>query len=396
MLFFLSQFACTVPCPTCGTEFKPGATDSGKSEPQEPTQETEDTSSAQPSNEPSEPSSEIEEPSNEPIEERISCDILPTFIHPENVEFVEQGESMVFVASVNTETDLTGYSLRWENGDEQVIAQVNIDDGGLFQYSGADFSQDIGTTEVHARLITPDGICDQSVMENIIVCGETYTDDFSTQPVDWTLFGDATWNPGGWLEMTGPYQGRKGAVYNDLQSISNGVASIRFSITTGGGSNPGADGFSFTIIDVANPADLESLLSVAEGGGGLGYGMGGVYGDWVGDAITVEIDTWYNQLNSSEYHTDPTTENHIAITRNADPSDHLVWFEVPNVEDYQSHTIRVDILGNGLRVWYDGNSAIDQPVSFNFKGGHMFFTGSTGYYYNYHIFDDLEILHSCQ
>ena len=125
-----------------------------------------------------------------------------------------------------------------------------------------------------------------------------------------------------------------------LQSISNGVASIRFSITTGGGSSPGADGFSFTIIDVANPADLESLLSVAEGGGGLGYGMGGVYGDWVGDAIPVEIDPWYNQLNSSEYHTDPTTENHIAITRNADPSDHLVWFEVPNVEDYQSHTIR--------------------------------------------------------
>ena len=393
MIFILFNVSCTVNCPTCSDDMNITNKTKDSSQDQNDTQSPipHDTSTERPA-ESAEPSTEIEES----IEERISCDLFPTFIHPENVEFISQGQSMVFVVGINTDLDLTGYAVRWENEIEQVLGQSNIDEAGLFQFSGSDFSQLIGTTEVHARLISPDGICDQTAMEHIIVCGETYVDDFSSQPTDWTLFGDATWNSGGWLEMTGPYQGRKGAVYNSLQSISNGLASIRFSITTGGGSVPGADGFSFTIIDVANPADLENLLGVAEGGGGLGYGIGGAYGNWVGDAITVEIDTWYNQLNNSEYHTDPTSENHIAITRSGDPSDHLVWFEVPNVEDYQSHTIRVDILGNGIRVWYDGESAIDQPVSLNFKGGHMFFTGSTGYYYNYHVFDDLEILHSCQ
>ena len=196
--------------------------------------------------------------------------------------------------------------------------------------------------------------------------------------------------------MTGPYQGRKGAVYNDLQVISDGAASLRFTIKTGMGSEPGADGFSFTIVDVADPSELETLLGSAAAGGGLGYGFGGEYGSWIGDAITVEIDTWYNNGGGETEHVDPTQQNHIAVTQNADPANHLVWFEVPDVEDFQPHTIRVDIWGNTLRVWYDGEQVIDQGIVLNFKGGHMFFTGSTGYYYNYHIFDDLEILHQCQ
>jgi hypothetical protein len=31
-----------------------------------------------------------------------------------------------------------------------------------------------------------------------------------------------------------------------------------------------------------------------------------------------------------------------------------------------------------------------------FRGGYIFFSGSTGYYTNYHRFDDLNVVHTCQ
>ena len=74
----------------------------------------------------------------------------------------------------------------------------------------------------------------------------------------------------------------------------------------------------------------------------------------------------------------------------------MIWFETPTVEDYQPHPIRVDILNGAVRVFYDGSEVINQAVSVNFKGGQMFFSGSTGWATNYHVFDGLEILHECQ
>jgi hypothetical protein len=210
------------------------------------------------------------------------------------------------------------------------------------------------------------------------------------------LHGDAYWDAGGWLEMTGIDKGQKGQVSNSLDSISDGVVSIRFTLKTGGGINGGADGFAFTIIDVSNPSDLDSLMNDANPGGGLGYGLGGSHGSWVGDAVTVEIDTYKNEISQGHPHDEPTPQNHIAITKNADAGAHLAWYDVPNVEDFQPHSIRVDIYSGTLRVWYDGAEVINEAVTIGFKGGHMFFSGSTGWSTNYHIFDDLDIYHQCQ
>ena len=127
---------------------------------------------------------------------------------------------------------------------------------------------------------------------------------------------------------------------------------------------------------------------------------GGAYADadfvLTGNALTVEIDTWHNRQNNTERHTDPTNVNHIAITQNADAGDLLAWFEVPDVEDLQPHIVRVDLTGDLMRITYDGSIVIEQPVTFSFKGGYMFFSGSTGWATNYHRFDDLQILHDCQ
>ena len=118
--------------------------------------------------------------------------------------------------------------------------------------------------------------------------------------------------------------------------------------------------------------------------------------EWIGDAVTIEIDTWYNDFsNRGANLLDPTRQNHIALTRNANPGDHIVWHAVPNVEDLMPHTVRIDLLGNSIRITYDGTVVIEEPVQFAFKGGYMFFSGSTGWATNFHRFDALDILSNC-
>ena len=73
--------------------------------------------------------------------------------------------------------------------------------------------------------------------------------------------------------MTGNDNGQKGAVYNDIDAISSGLASIEFVMSTGGGRNGGADGFALTIIDILDASELQTLLEGASAGGGLGYGV---------------------------------------------------------------------------------------------------------------------------
>lgn len=344
----------------------------------------------------SEDSADPDTDTEEPAESRIECDVATTFVLPQDYEFYTLGSEVNATVQLDTLNSYTGYSIRWEDNSEMELAMTSVDTSGQTVYSGTNYSQQKGFVNLYARLITPDGICEDTIAKPITVCADQLTEDFTTQPANWTAHGDAYWDANGWMEMTGIAQGRKGAVYNIQDSISQGAASIRFTLRTGGGLNGGADGFAFTIIN-ANPNDLAGLLDLAWSGGGMAYGISGPYGSWSGNAITVEIDTWHNVYNgTNEVHTDPTNISHIAVTKNADPSNHIVWFEVPSVEDYQDHSIRVDIYAGKLRVFYDGTEVINQSVNINFKGGQMFFSGSTGWATNYHIFDDLDIVHDCQ
>ena len=96
----------------------------------------------------------------------------------------------------------------------------------------------------------------------ISVCEGYILEDFTTESTgNWATGGDAYWDPNGWVEMTGTGQGKKGAVYNKVESIASGTASIRFTIKTGNGMNGGADGFAFTIMNVGTVDDLETWIN---------------------------------------------------------------------------------------------------------------------------------------
>ena len=84
------------------------------------------------------------------------------------------------------------------------------------------------------------------------------------------------------------------------------------------------------------------------------------------------------------------------ITRNADPSQHIIWSTVPDIEDFQPHDVQVDITPEDMRIYYDGQEIAHQRKPASFNGGYLFLSGSTGWATNRHRVSDLEILHTCQ
>lgn len=245
---------------------------------------------------------------------------------------------------------------------------------------------------VLATLQDSNGVCSETVEQHVVVCDDAI--DNLSRSDDWVYLGDAYWSDLGWAELTHNAQASQGAVFNPNVHIPSGSVSIRFTVQTGNGIHNGADGLALTIIDVESPSELESLIESAPPGGGLGYGVGGPDGSWTGDALTIEIDTWPNVEAHENY--DPTEDNHIAITRNADPSQHLIWSAVPNIEDFQPHDVRVDITPEDMHIYYDGEEIAHQRKPTSFKGGYLFLSGSTGWATNRHRVSDLEILHGCQ
>ena len=65
-----------------------------------------------------------------------------------------------------------------------------------------------------------------------------------------------------------------------------------------------------------------------------------------GNAFHIEFDTWHNNFDGSQEHTDPLrdngtgTGNHIAITTNGNPGMHYIWEEV-SLEDNQWHQVEI-------------------------------------------------------
>lgn len=220
----------------------------------------------------------------------------------------------------------------------------------------------------------------------------------------WVIAGDAyrdSEGSNGWLELTGNENHKKGLIYNNLLKVYPGDTTIKVDIRTGQPGVPvdtGADGFAVTIFDAENIVSLEDYAGAVRTGGCLGYGVVGDHCrtgvDMEISAFHIEFDTWYNVESGIE---DPTTENHIAINLNGDPGGHLLWEEVVDLEDNEWHHIEVTTQGTKVTVEIDGNVIIDDDIEgFSFRGGYVFFSGSTGGSKNFHSIDNLEVVQECR
>ena len=337
--------------------------------------------------------------------ETISVEITA----PRDAFIGETGLDVVFSARV----DLGSYeaddvTVTWESDADGVIYEGTVDDEGLTEFTTSDLG--VG---IHSITVTVAAAEDVSVSDSVDIgiCGWLDAATFDEGlPEEWETYGDAVRDPRGWLEMTGSARDRAGAIANVGRSVASGDVRLRFRVSTGqcdaiGPCPPtgveGADGFALSIFEVPDVDTLEAVIAAAQAGGGLGYGIAGGWGSWTGDpveAFHIEFDTWYNIYNgSTEFHTDPTRENHIGITLNGNPGDHVAWAEAPTLEDNDWHDIEVNIEGTHVVVLMDGVTVIDEDVpGLVFKGGYVVFTGSTGWFYNFHRFDDLQVIEDCR
>jgi hypothetical protein len=302
---------------------------------------------------------------------------------------------------------LRGDAIDFSTFDLAIASSINGSLGIIHPDAAGAFSLPLvglrpGRHTLSVRAVALDGL-ERTASVVFGICPDDTVLDFTADldPAQWLVRGDTTRDPGGWLELTGLAQGRAGSIYYLGDTLAEGDVEINLRISTGACPTPGpcssfaegADGFAMNIWSVASVPELESILDIASNGGGLGYGVSGLYGDRVVDSFHIEFDTYYNR---NDIHTDPTSLPHIGITQNGDPENHLIYYEAASLENNEWHDITLSIQGSRVRVMYDGTMAIDQDVpGLSFKGGFLGFSGSTGYYYNYHRIDDLQIVQSC-
>ncbi|MCP4678992.1 MAG: hypothetical protein GY854_26580, partial [Deltaproteobacteria bacterium] len=317
---------------------------------------------------------------------------------PDYASEFEHGTPVTFVGIVGDDTyNPDELSVVWSSDVDGVLNQDAPTADGAVTMTTSTLSE--GYHTISLEITSPDN--EQNSATTIIgICtwGDPETFDADLTGSKWKIYGDAYWDTGGWLEMTGDFQNMQGAIFNVVDKVNPGDVSIAFLIATGPNTEFGADGFAMSVINAGDVAQLEQFIAAGRNGGGLGYGVSFDYGPMNIEAFHIEIDTWYNTDNGdTELHTDPTQDNHIGVTLNGNPEEHLLWAPVPNIEDLEWHEVIVEVEGINVRVSLDGTEMVNDNLEgwTGFRGGYIGFTGTTGFYTNYHRFDELRILQEC-
>lgn len=280
----------------------------------------------------------------------------------------------------------------WTSDKDGLLGTSKPDAAGVVKWTASKLSAGKHLIQLEAK--NPQGVAAADTVA-IGVCAWASPESFDTKldGAKWKIYGDAAWDPGGWLEMTGNAQSKFGKIWNIADHVQPGDVQISFKIQTGGGINGGADGFALSVIDTKTVAELEAILSKAGDGGCLGYGVSGDCGPLKISAFHLEIDTFQNKGDNN---TDPTSQNHIAVTLDGDATKHWLWAATPTIEDMQWHTVTVEVKLEVVRVTLDSVELFNQAIpGFKFRGGFIGFSGSTGWATNYHRFDELKILQQC-
>lgn len=283
-------------------------------------------------------------------------------------------------------------TVTWTSSVDGVLWQGPLGADGQTLVKGVVLSP--GAHQIALEVANPTGVSAQAAV-GVGVCSWQTPQSFDTQldGAKWQIFGDAYWDAGGWLEMTGNAQSKFGKIWNVAEVIKPGDVQISFDFQTGGGINGGADGFAMSVFEAENPAELQTILAATKDGGCLGYGVSGACGTLKVKGFHVEIDTFHNTGDPNQ---DPTWDNHIAVVLDGDASKHVLWKATPGIEDLQWHTVSVQVDGAKVTVKLDGNQLFSGVIpDFEFRGGYIGFSGSTGWASNWHRFDNLQILQQC-
>ena len=319
-------------------------------------------------------------------EDVLSVEIVPV------IDTIEFGTPHVVTAYV----DDPAYQLSatWISSLDGPLVTVTPDASGMVTFDTSSLSS--GWHDMTLDVANPAADrASETVPIAICECSDPETLSADITGAGWQIYGDAYWDPGGWLEMTDRKTFREGPIFYIEKKVPAGDLNIDFKIWTGGGTNSGADGFAVSITNVADLSGLTPIIQAANAGGCPGYGVAGsgvCDSNMVVDAFHIEFDTWHNGYPQN----DPTTDNHVAITLDGEPGVHYLWGAIPSIDDSEWHDVSVQVQGDAVLVTNDGLQAIKGDIpGLDFEGGFLGFSGTTGFATNYHRFDDLQIRDEC-
>ena len=252
-----------------------------------------------------------------------------------------------------------------------------------------------GWHEIHAQVTDGAGhVAAATLVIGVCIYPGPEPFDAGTTPAGWSFYGDATHATEGWVELTGPKQGRQGAVFQVAEKLEPGNIHLGFSFRIGEGLGGGAHGLALTVFNVPSVYELEATLAMAAGGGCLGFGVSGECGPMMVEAIHVEIDTHSNTGNPN---TDPTDSDHVAVLINGTMSPHIFWQPIPDINDGVWHTLEFILVGVHVTILLDGVTVIDGEAfqTFEFDGGFAGFSATTGLATDHHAVDDYWVKQNC-
>tara|TARA_Y100001954_G_scaffold238908_1_gene309399 strand:+ start:2022 stop:3302 length:1281 start_codon:yes stop_codon:yes gene_type:complete len=288
-----------------------------------------------------------------------------------------------------------------------------------------------GHHTIHAHVVDFDNTDNilATASVNIYVCANGDLLDFSAAIDDavWhTHIGDQNntssereiWHEDGYLELSNSVSNHTALVEKTRQfSPGNLHLAFRMSMgrcaepeTTCFGTQDVADGFAISIFSMDSAEDTIALINNhTRPGGGLGYMLMDSLQDGTPppsiEAFHLQFDAYYNHTDIGHHHDDPTENAHVQVHFNGnhdsdlDPSpdnEISLWAEIPELVDNQWHDMSVRISGNTLIVTRDGDTLIEGTIpAYDFKGGYLVLTATTGAVGMYQRLDDLDIMTTC-
>ncbi|MFO7735837.1 MAG: hypothetical protein R6W70_06425 [bacterium] len=328
-------------------------------------------------------------------------------LKPSPGEIFEAGQDVTFRGQVSDSSyNSDEITVKWileKDSVETVLQEKKASAAGISEFQHSFPKEVAGSYFLSMTAFSPD-MHEFSTEKRVLgICkypfGEVQTFDSESMEDGWVYVGDAYWDSdesNGWLELTGNEKNKKGVIYNKENVVHPGDITMKIDIRTGGGPGEGADGFAMTVFDTDNSVTLEDYVNRVRSGGCLAYGVAGPYcgGEDPMEVFSfhIEFDTWYNSETGLD---DPTEENHIAITLNGHPGEHLLSEETM-LEDLQWHNLEISTKGSKVTVKKNGVEIIEGTIpDFSFRGGYIMFSGSTGASTNFHSIDNLEVIQEC-
>ena len=276
-------------------------------------------------------------------------------------------EGMEFTAEIlDIEDDVSMLAVDWYSDVDGLIGTTPVSSTGTATLTGVLPSS--GIQELTAQVIDS---CANDAFDAISVCQQEGYETDSLDISTWNFEGSAVWDSNlNVVELTGPNVNQAGTAFSTVTTVNAQQVEIEFLFFVSGGS--GADGFSLTALDANRMTGF-----VGSTGGGIGYaGMPG----W-----SIEVDTYQNS-------SDPTASDHVAFTFDGNVNAPVLWSPLPEMEDGQWHSMRVEVNDPHVLVEIDGTVYIDDTVSGNLAfPAYVGFTAATGSLTNFHLIDSLTV-----